>query len=565
MASHSGSSNLSDLDDDSGAESSDIMSENSSSSEDESSESASDSDSSTEEEIAALWTRVYPPEPDDQLADVNFTVRNPGIQNIPAADSTPVVYFQLFLTSQILGKIVLKTRRYAEQFFRGAGENLSPHSRARRWERLDFGLNMLKKFIGLALLMGLVRIKDLKSYWSDKFACLSTPYFPSVMSRNVFQLVSKFLHCHDNQSEDAQRNSEQYDPLHKFRLMLNGLNDACKRYFVPHRLISIDESLIGMKNRTELMQYIPNKHHHKWGVKLYSVTDSATGFPLHTLIYCGKKRSRPSSEFGHSYDVVDELMTEAGLFNKGYHLFVDNFYTSPTLAEYLYSKRTLLTGTLRSNRKGVPQMLKAAKPKEQECFYFRKGSMLALAWREKKSQKNPCLMLSTGLPAEMVDHRRRNGTVKRLPHPVSMYNKHMGGVDLLDQMVDQVAAERAFHKFWKKCFFSILDRMAYCAFVLYDKNTSATRKLSRMQFMCTLVEELCGQDITANNPQPPSIPVHQIGKLPLKKEKDCVVCSNRSVPGGRKRSKTQCMGCGVGVHLDCFNLLDHNTKKRKSL
>jgi len=61
--------------------------------------------------------------------------------------------------------------------------------------------------------------------------------------------------------------------------------------------------------------------------------------------------------------MVKELMTEAGLLNKGYHLFVDNFYTSPTLAQYLHSKKTLLTGTLHSNRNGIPQILKSAKPK----------------------------------------------------------------------------------------------------------------------------------------------------------------------------------------------------------
>lgn len=560
MASCCASSNSSD---ESGAESSDVFSEADIASEDES-VGSEDSDRSSDEEISALWTRVYPPEPDDRVED-NFSVRNPGVQNMPARDSSPAKYFYLFLTAQILGKILSETRKYAGQFFRGAGDTLSPQSRARRWNRLDFGINHLKKFIGLSLLMGIVRIKDVTSYWSERFACLSTPYFRNIMSRNVFQLVSKFLHCHDNQSEDARRNSERYDPLHKFRLLLNGLNDACKRYFIPDRLISIDESLIGMKNRTELMQYIPNKHHHKWGVKLYSLTDSVTGFPLHTMVYCGKKRSQPSSEFGHSYDVVKELMTEAGLLNKGYHLFVDNFYTSPTLAQYLHSKKTLLTGTLRSNRKGVPQMLKAAKPKEQECMYFRKGPILALSWREKKSQKNPCLMLTTGIPAGMVDHRRRDGTVKQLPHPVSMYNKHMGGVDLLDQMVDHVAAERAFHKFWKKCFFALLDRMAFCAYVLYVKNTSATRKLARIPFMCTLIEELCGQELDLG-PHRPLVPQgHQIEKLPNRKEKDCVVCSNRAVVGGRRRSKTQCVGCGVGVHLECFDLLDHNTKKRKQI
>ena len=58
------------------------------------------------------------------------------------------------------------------------------------------------------------------------------------------------------------------------------------------------------------------------------------------MVYCGKKCSQPCSQFGHSYDVVKELMTEAGLLNKGYHLFVDNFYTSPTLAQFFILERT---------------------------------------------------------------------------------------------------------------------------------------------------------------------------------------------------------------------------------
>ena len=47
----------------------------------------------------------------------------------------------------------------------------------------------------------------------------------------------------------------------------------------------------------------------------------------------------------------------------------------------------------------------------------------------------------------------------------------------------------------KSVFFALLDRMAYCAYVLYIKNTSATRKLARIPFMCTLTKELCGQEL----------------------------------------------------------------------
>lgn len=88
----------------------------------------------------------------------------------------------------------------------------------------------LKKFLGLTLLLGLVRKKETTSYWSTKFGCVSTPYFGSVMSRNKYQFISKFLHCFDNSRPEAKRDSENYDPLHKFRLVLDALNAACKRH-----------------------------------------------------------------------------------------------------------------------------------------------------------------------------------------------------------------------------------------------------------------------------------------------------------------------------------------------
>lgn len=114
------------------------------------------------------------------------------------------------------------------------------------------------------------------------------------MSRNNFQLISKYLHCFDNTRPEVKKDNALYDPLRKSRLVLDALNCACKKHYIPKQLISTDESLIGLKNRTELIQYIPNKHHHKWGVKLYAVTESSSGYPLHTMVYCRKKRSQPA-------------------------------------------------------------------------------------------------------------------------------------------------------------------------------------------------------------------------------------------------------------------------------
>ena len=68
-------------------------------------------------------------------------------------------------------------------------------------------------------------------------------------------------------------------------------------------------------------------------------------------IYRGKT-GEVSSKKGLSYDVVLHLMS--GYLNQGYSLFVDNFYTSPTLASDLFAQKTHVTGTLDRTRKGVP-------------------------------------------------------------------------------------------------------------------------------------------------------------------------------------------------------------------
>lgn len=41
---------------------------------------------------------------------------------------------------------------------------------------------------------------------------------------------------------------------------------------------------------------------------------------------------------------------------KGHKLFIDNWYTSPSLAMFLYKKKINVTRTVRKNRKGMPKL-----------------------------------------------------------------------------------------------------------------------------------------------------------------------------------------------------------------
>ena len=75
--------------------------------------------------------------------------------------------------------------------------------------------------------------------------------------------------------------------------------------------------------------------------------------------YIGKQAGREVSKHGLGYDVVLTLMQT--YLEQGYHLFIDNFYSSVTLAKGLFNRGTLVTGTILDSRRDFPASLKKCK------------------------------------------------------------------------------------------------------------------------------------------------------------------------------------------------------------
>ncbi|GFS14186.1 PiggyBac transposable element-derived protein 4 [Elysia marginata] len=143
----------------------------------------------------------------------------------------------------------------------------------------------------------------------------------------------------NNINDEKDSGEDGFDPWVKMRAVLDKVNHT--RFYVPSRNVSIDESMIGMKNRCVYIQYMPNKRHARFGIKKFEVCDS-NGYVLHVRLYVGKDFNVHHDE-GQAFGVVKELMSASQLRNKGYHLHTDNFYTKPALAEYLLEQKTLLT------------------------------------------------------------------------------------------------------------------------------------------------------------------------------------------------------------------------------
>lgn len=61
-------------------------------------------------------------------------------------------------------------------------------------------------------------------------------------------------------------------------------------------------------------------------------------------------------------------------------MFTDRYYTSLPLADELLKVKCHLTGTLKMNRKGIPDLIKKPKFPENKCVAYKKANTMLLSF-----------------------------------------------------------------------------------------------------------------------------------------------------------------------------------------
>ena len=252
---------------------------------------------------------------------------------------------ELFKDSEIVNMICDASNEYAER-----NKNKYPvmYSYFRKMEPIDF-----YNLVGILVHLSYRKIPRARLMWSPTSLCYD-PLISKVMSRNRFDSLLTFLHLVDEDTEKSLQ--KDGDKLLKIRSLNDCVQQKCKQLYQPNREVSIDERMVRSKARFSFHQYIKNKPT-KWGFKLWCLCDSRNGYTSAFSVYRGK-RGEVRSGNGLSYDVVVSLMKPYYL--QGYSLYIDNFYTSPTLVTDLY-KDIHCTGTLDCTRRGVPAQVHALK------------------------------------------------------------------------------------------------------------------------------------------------------------------------------------------------------------
>lgn len=444
------------------------------------------------------------------------------------------------------------TFRYANQYIIHNREKLKPKSRVHKWKVTN--PNEIRTFLGLTILQGICMKPSFEMYFTRRES-IETPFFNKIMREFRFRLIHKFLHFADNNFID---DDPQIRKLFKIKAIIDYLQVKFMNVYVPGKNISVDESLMGWKGRLSWKQYIPSKRK-RFGIKFFILCESSTGYVYNFLIYTGT-----DTNYGPKYNEEPTaakivLALSDTLLNKGHCLFLDNFYTSLYLSEKLVRQKTDCIGTLRLNRKGTPENIKNKKLDKGESIAMFRRKQMIMKWKDKKD----VTMISTIHDNSMVEIQKRDKTIQK-PAVVLAYNKDMGGVDLLDNLLHFYSLDRThLKKYYKKIFFHLLNITIVNAYILY---TQSGGKKSRLNFTIELAEGLIQKYAAPMDQQvrrskgpnvsrfierhfPAIIPPTPNKEKPTKR---CHICHEKKV---RKESRYWCLECRTGLcPAPCFGI-----------
>ena len=544
-----------------------------------------DNDRELQEDVECGWKQLLL-DNEDAIAPIPFM----GVSqlNMTHQGRQPEHFFDELFDTRMWEQIAQSTNEYAHKKITQLGAdplqrmehpNYAPHARTNYWR--DVSADQLKVFVAHLIVMGIIRKADLESYW-QKSGVGQTPFFGKYMTRNRFTAILSNLHLVDDSNNPAfgQRG---HDPLAKLRPFITMCEDNFRFVYKPQKNLSMDESACPFKGRLRFRCYNPRKPA-RFHIKIFQICESASGYISGFSVYTGKGSCiEPgvtlNPDCGATMKTVMTLAEKCSVLDKGHCLYMDNYYTSPELHQELLYRDTLACGTVRSNRKGLPSAVISAKLKEKGDTCWRRsmdgddlGPLLALKWHDKRD----VTMLCTMHGAHEKWSGRNDRTAQQLPiyKPTCIveYIKHMGGVDLSDQLLTYYSFLRWSCKWWRKLFVHLLNMIILNAHILNKKYGAV--KLGHVEYREKLAEYLvCSanglQRLPSVFPGSP-LPIDRLvgvhfpvklcptnGKVVPLLCKVCSVNRNKSaklgIPERRKSSSYKCQQCNVVMCIDpCF-------------
>ena len=207
------------------------------------------------------------------------TAREPALLRNSTRFKTPLDFFSLLFTPEVIETIVRETNRSLAVGAQSAVDHAmhcSPPTTATE----------IRATLAAILFMGSVRLENLSDYWSD--GALGQGFMKSRYSRNRFEAVYGHLNT-DFRRPTAENKGNLFQPVQSF---VTSMNANFASAVQPGIALVVDETMIKFRGDHPSVQHMPKKPI-RIGFKCWSLA-LVNGYMLHLKLYEGKKSCKES-------------------------------------------------------------------------------------------------------------------------------------------------------------------------------------------------------------------------------------------------------------------------------
>lgn len=408
---------------------------------------------------------------------------------------TESAIFDLIFTPRMMDQILIETNDKAARAY--TLWNRQNAAAPKTWKKLT--TIEMRAFIGLLFMAGVHKSSDesVDVLWSTDSLC----FFRAAMPLKRFRAILRFIRFDSERTRLARLATDKAAPISD---LWTQMNNNLRKYYKPSGEITVDEQLFAYRGRTKFTQYIPSKPA-KYGIKIWFACDANTFYPLNSEIYVGKNVGADRS-VNVGEGVVERLVVHWE--NTGRTIVCDNFFTTLNLGRYLLSKNLALLGTVRQNKRFVPDEMKASRSRLElsSIFGFHENKFALVSYVPKKSKS--VILLSTLPLTNTVVAEKKNK-----PQYILDYNATKGGVDTMDKMTICYTTKRSTRRWPLAMFYNMMDICGLAANIIYSENNNHIKDSTRRRkFLRSLAKQLINPAIEERMSNP-----RVIGHLPTRR------------------------------------------------
>uniref|UniRef100_A0A0N5CFK3 DDE_Tnp_1_7 domain-containing protein n=1 Tax=Strongyloides papillosus TaxID=174720 RepID=A0A0N5CFK3_STREA len=398
----------------------------------------------------------------------------------------------------------------------------------------------LRAVIGCLIYLGTFNKPPIRDIFKENYL-YNSHLLPirNTFSRERFSFILKNISVGEKLCKESNI-VDKANQIRKFEQCFNLISSS----LCSPESITIDESLIGFKGRCCFLQYIPSKPD-KIGLKVQMAADSHKRFIYCIELYGGRRITEDGEIIQNTgLEIVKRFILNYFSKATGFTICTDSYYTSLNLLYFLKERNIAFIGTIRQNRKEVPQEMKHNAKRTLKSTIVKYLDNDASLTSHMCKTKKTVLILSSEYHDTLPIQGEKPASVKR-------YNELKSGVDVIDNMV-KTHTTRIKTQSWVRAYiFRIIDFAMCNAYSLYKESSHS--ECSRIEFHRKVGENLM---------QPIAMTRLSNIYLPKNKLRNIENFVNTDNDGDNNTNE---INTTINKRGKCYECQENNEKKRKTI